>query len=88
MLKGDETADRDFNPSSGVAAIKKEISISKQKWTRREILGAGATAVAAPYVVPASALGLDGSPPPSETVKVGIAGLGGRARWILEKLSN
>lgn len=27
---------------------------------------------------------MDGSPPPSETVKVGIAGLGGRARWILE----
>ena len=34
-------------------------------------------------MVPASALGLDGSPPPSETVKVGIAGLGGRDRWIL-----
>jgi len=48
LLKGVETANRDFSPSSGVAAIKKEISISKQKWTRREILGAGATAVAAP----------------------------------------
>jgi len=43
----------------------------------------GAAVLAAPYLVPSRVLGLDGSAPASETVKVGIAGLGGRARWIL-----
>ena len=54
------------------------------KWTRRQVLGAGAAALAAPYFVPARALGLDGATPPSETVKVGVIGCGGRARVITE----
>src|SRR5210317_614953 len=55
----------------------------RQKCSRRDFLVTGAATVAAPYVIPSSVLGLDGSTPPSETVRVGIAGLGGRARWIL-----
>jgi len=51
--------------------------------SRRDFLVAGAAAVAAPHVLPSRVLGLDGATPPSETVRVGIAGLGGRARWIL-----
>ena len=57
--------------------------MTRRRWTRREILAAGTAALAAPCVVPARALGLDGSTPASETVRVGFAGLGGRARWIL-----
>jgi hypothetical protein len=55
----------------------------RNKCSRRDFLVAGAAAVAAPYVVPSRALGREDSAPPSETLKVGIAGLGGRARWIL-----
>lgn len=58
--------------------------MKQRKWTRREILGAGTAAIAAPILVPSSVLGLDGATPPSETVKVGIAGLGGRTKWILQ----
>ena len=50
--------------------------------TRREFLkGAAALAgatVAGPYVVPASALGADGRPPPSNRIAMGCIGLGGR----------
>jgi len=55
----------------------------RQKCSRRDFLAAAATAAAAPCVVPSRMLGLDAASPPSETIKVGIAGLGGRARWIL-----
>jgi predicted dehydrogenase len=52
-------------------------------FTRRQFLAAGTAAIAAPLVVPAHVLGLEGATPPSETVRVGITGLGGRAQWIL-----
>ena len=58
--------------------------MSRYQWTRREVLKAGAAAVALPAVVPARVLGLDGSAPPSETVRVGVIGCGGRARLIRE----
>lgn len=58
--------------------------MSLPQWTRRQFLGAGATTLAAPYFVPAHALGLDDSAPPSETVRVGVIGCGGRARVIRE----
>jgi len=57
--------------------------MSARKWTRRELLKAGAATIALPVIVSARVLGRGGSVPASETVKVGIAGLGGRARWIL-----
>jgi hypothetical protein len=45
--------------------------------SRRRFL-AGAAAVAAPWIVPASALGAGGAAPPSERIGVGVIGVGGR----------
>jgi len=42
------------------------------------------TAVVLPALVPAHVLGLDGSAAPSETVRVGVIGCGGRSRLIRE----
>ena len=57
--------------------------MTRKRWSRRDFLVAAAAAVAAPRVVPACVLGREGATPPSEAVRVGLAGLGGRARWIL-----
>lgn len=46
-------------------------------------LSAGAAAIAAPTIIPASALGLDGSVPPSERVTVGGIGIGRRGEYDL-----
>ncbi len=46
--------------------------------TRRRFLGGAAAAVAAPYIVPASALGADGGPAPSERITMGFVGVGGQ----------
>ncbi len=58
--------------------------MSLPRWTRRKALGAGAAALAVPYFIPGHVLGLDGATPPSETVRVGVIGCGGRARFIRE----
>ncbi len=58
--------------------------MTRQQWTRREMLKAGAAAVALPALVPASVLGLGGTAPASETVRVGVIGCGGRSRLIRE----
>jgi len=57
--------------------------MKRNKLSRRDVLIAGAAGVAAPLLIPAKVLGRGGATPPSETVRVGLAGLGGRARWIL-----
>jgi len=57
--------------------------MSQSKWTRRQVLAASA-ALAAPYFIPARVLGIGGATPPSETVRVGVIGCGGRARVIRE----
>lgn len=44
--------------------------------SRRAILRGAAAAVAAPYIVPASALGRNGWKPPSERITVGFIGIG------------
>ncbi len=54
-------------------------------WTRRDVLRLSGAALATPYLVPSAALGLDGSTPPSETVRVGVIGCGGRARWMCQR---
>ncbi len=46
--------------------------------TRRRFLKAATTAVGVPYFVPASVLGKEGRPAPSERVTLGCIGLGGR----------
>ena len=58
--------------------------MSQAKWNRRQVLQTGAAAFAAPYFIPASVLGLEDGSPPSETVRVGVIGCGGRARVISE----
>ncbi len=57
--------------------------MTRQKWTRREVLGAGAAAIALPYLLPRTALGL-GRVGPNDKVNVAIIGLGGRARDIAQ----
>ena len=52
--------------------------------TRRELLKTGLSALALPMFVPAVVLGRDGAAPPSETVRVGVIGCGGRARMVRE----
>jgi len=55
---------------------------SRRKLSRRDFLGAAA-AVAAPLVIPASALGGGGRVAPSERINVGAIGLGPRAQGTL-----
>jgi predicted dehydrogenase len=55
--------------------------MARNKWTRRDVLKAGGASVALPYLIPASALGLN-APGPNDRVNVAIIGLGGRARSI------
>jgi len=47
------------------------------KLTRRRFLGTAAAALAAPWVIPSSALGAGGRPAPSHRVTVGCIGVGG-----------
>src|SRR5210317_964668 len=58
--------------------------MKQRKWNRREVLKAGTAGMAVATLIPAHALGLDGTAPPSETVKVGVIGCGGRSRLIRE----
>ena len=55
--------------------------------SRRKFLSRAAAFVAAPYIIPASALGLDGATPPSERIVVGCIGIRGRGlhdlRWMI-----
>ena len=50
----------------------------RSRVTRRGFLKAAAAAAAAPYIVPASALGADGRPAPSERITMGFVGVGGQ----------
>jgi predicted dehydrogenase len=53
--------------------------------TRRQFLKTtAATALTAPYLIPASALGAEGAPPPSERINLGIIGVNGMGRSNLE----
>ncbi len=53
-----------------------------RKLTRRRFLGRAAVGVAAPYIVPSSALGLAGATPPSE--RITMAGIGIRGRGLYD----
>jgi len=53
------------------------------KTDRRRFLSRTAAAVAAPFIIPSSALGLAGRPAPSARIHVGIIGLGGRSTALL-----
>lgn len=51
---------------------------------RRRFLVTAASAVAAPYVIPARVLGADGGVAPSAQVTLGAIGIGPRGRHVLE----
>lgn len=57
--------------------------MSRSSWTRRDVLKAASAALAVPMFLPARLLGQQGTPP-SETVRVGVIGCGGRSRLIRE----
>ncbi len=49
-----------------------------RKWTRRRFLAGAGAAVAAPYVIPSTALGAAGRAPASERIGMGAIGIGSR----------
>ncbi|MHC4177710.1 MAG: Gfo/Idh/MocA family protein, partial [Planctomycetota bacterium] len=59
------------------------MSITKRT-TRRDFLGGMAAAsFAAPWIIPTSALGADGSTPPGGRIVMGSIGVGGRGRGVM-----
>ena len=58
--------------------------MTKHRYTRRDVLKVGGAALAIPTLIPGRVLGLDGAAAPSETVRVGVIGCGGRSRLIKE----
>ena len=56
--------------------------MTRNKWTRRDLLKASA-ALTLPALVPANVLGREGAAP-SESVRVGVIGCGGRSRLVRE----
>ena len=55
---------------------------SRRRFLKRAVAGSAA-AVAAPMVIPSSALGLDGAVPPSERIRVAGIGIGRRGEYDL-----
>jgi predicted dehydrogenase len=82
MLRSNKTSSDGFSPSStrGVPAW-----LNRRQFLHRALLAGGA--VAAPCLVPGTALGLNGAVPPSERIVLGGIGIGGRGsgvlRWML-----
>jgi predicted dehydrogenase len=62
--------------------------MTRHKWTRRDVLKAGGTALALPYVITSRALGQGDRPGANERVNIGIIGLGGRARAMAQTCAN
>ena len=57
-----------------------------KRLNRREVLKCAAGAAVGPWIVPASALGRQGSVPPSDRITMGVIGVGSRAREDLVNL--
>ena len=55
--------------------------LRKTRYTRREAIKAAGAAMALPTLISAETLGFAAAPP-SESIRVGVIGCGGRARWI------
>src|SRR5213594_1838057 len=56
--------------------IRMKTSLSVSKISRRRFIATTATAIAAPTIIPASALGANGRPAPSERITMGVVGWG------------
>jgi len=57
--------------------------LSRRTFLTRAAAGAAGAALAAPYIVPSSALGKDGAVAPSERIVLGAIGVGGRGTYVL-----
>ena len=69
-----------------LSSTARDLRRQSLRLSRRGFLAGAAAALAAPYVVPASALGADGRAAPSERIGVGIFGLGDRGTSHLRGL--
>ena len=67
-------------------SIDPDVERQSPRLSRRALLAGAAAALAAPYVVPASARGADGRAAPSERIGVGILGMGDRGNAHLKSL--
>jgi len=59
------------------------------KSSRREFLkrtAAASSAIAVPTFIPGHVLGLENTPPPSEQVVIGVIGVGGRSRQLMDQV--
>lgn len=64
---------------------RQPVSQTKAAITRRKFIRTTSAAmISMPAIIPASALGRDGKPPPSERINLGIIGVGGMGRSNLE----
>lgn len=57
--------------------------------SRREFLkraAAASSAITAPALIPGRVLGLENSPPPSEQITIGVIGVGGRSRQLMDQV--
>ncbi len=61
---------------------------SKSKATRRKFIQGAAATVAAPTIIPASALGAGDKPAPSERVAMGFIGIGNRGYGVMSAFLN
>jgi predicted dehydrogenase len=59
--------------------------MARSQWSRRDVLKAGAAALAVPYFVPSHVLARNGNVGANEKVRVAVIGLGGRARSIVNE---
>jgi len=85
-LKSTFSGSRVFTQQTGVFSKQKTASeLSRRVFLHR--MAAAASVVAAPVIIPASALGRNGAVPPSERIVMGGIGLGGRGtgdlNWLL-----
>ncbi len=58
--------------------------VKQSGMSRRGFLYGMSAAFAAPYIIPASALGADGKTAPSKRINIGVIGTGGQARGLTE----
>jgi hypothetical protein len=75
---------RIFKPTSGPSGQRPGGSITRRNFLQRAALTCGAVAI--PDIIPASALGLNGSVAPSERLVMGGIGMGGRGSYDLSIL--
>ncbi|MCK5863153.1 MAG: Gfo/Idh/MocA family oxidoreductase, partial [Candidatus Hydrogenedentes bacterium] len=57
---------------------------NKKSMSRRSFLGGVSTAMAAPYIIPASALGANNATAANNRINIGVVGTGGQARGLTE----